>query len=241
MHTLLLLRHGESIFNAQQVFTGLLDVDLSDHGRQQLAAAAHLIGQTGLRPRLVVTSPLRRATETAEALCTKLELPSPHVVWRLAERDYGCLTGLSKAECRRRYGEEAFFTWRRTIDGKPPAATPEQVASWGPLAAKDVGPLTPGMSESLREVIARVEPFWRDLRGALHHADILVVGHGNSLRALCTLIDELSDEEVEQLNIPAGHPLRYEFAPDGRVVFRGYLDPVTAHADAVKVAAEGGT
>jgi 2,3-bisphosphoglycerate-dependent phosphoglycerate mutase len=68
-----------------------------------------------------------------------------------------------------------------------------------------------------------------------------VVGHGNSLRALCTLIDELSDEEVEQLNIPAGHPLRYEFAPDGRVVFRGYLDPVTAHADAVKVAAEGGT
>lgn len=242
--TLVLVRHGESVYNADQIFTGLLDVDLSARGIAQIDVAARLMSDAGLRPRLLITSPLLRATRTAEglrtALCPDAELCQD---WRLAERDYGCLTGVPKHECRARWGEEAFFTWRRTLTGKPPPATAEQRAAWR-SGANGLGPLTLGMSESLADVVERVRPFWAALRERLASADdpIAVIAHGNSLRALCLLMSDLSATEVEHLNIPAAQPLVFRTDEHGDPVGPGvYLDPVTAQAEAAKVAAEGGT
>lgn len=243
--TLALVRHGESVYNADQIFTGLLDVDLSERGVTQIGVAARLMADAGLRPRLLVSSPLLRAARTAEgiraALCPEAAL---HRDWRLAERDYGCLTGVPKHECRERWGEEAFFTWRRTLTGKPPAATDEQRAAWRAGAA-ELGPLVLGMSESLADVADRVRPFWTQLRERLAAASgpIAVIAHGNSLRALCLLMCELTAAEVERLNIPAAQPLVFQTDECGDPLDRSgvYLDPDTAMAEAAKVAAEGGT
>lgn len=238
---LLLVRHGESVFNADQRFTGLLDVALSEHGMEQCHEAADLLIEQGLRPEIVITSPLRRASDTARVLVERLGLPAPRVEWRLAERDYGWLTNLPKSLVKQMFGDELFFSWRRTIDGKPPPAPAPLVRSWGALAQADVGPLRPGMSESLREVIGRVRPAWQQIELELARGrQVLVVGHGNSLRALCAVIEELTDEQVEQLNLPTGQPLVYEFT-DAVMTGRRYLDPHTAHARAAAVAAEGGT
>lgn len=237
---LVLVRHGESSFNAEQRFTGLLDVPLTEHGVEQCHEAADLLFEEGIHPEHVVTTPLQRAHHTAQVIVERLGLPVATRDWRLAERDYGWLTNLPKSLVRQIFGEEAFFEWRRTLDGKPPAAPAPLVKSWGELAQTDLGPLRPGMSESLREVIARVRPAWLELKqeiGAGRH--VLVVAHGNSLRALCALVEQLDDEQIERLNLPSGQPLVYTFVdgvPSGR-----YLDPHTAHARAAAVAAEGGT
>lgn len=249
---LVLLRHGESTFNASSTFTGLLDVGLTPGGEAQVVIAARLLIAAGLVPDLVVTTPMLRARRTASILLADLaELTGradPHPIrptWRLVERDYGCLTGLSKAVARARYGEEAFFTWRRTLHGRPPAASPEQVASWtDPAPVADSGPLRPGCGESLADVIERVRPLWDELRPTLASGvTVFVVAHGNSLRALCAIIDDLDDHETEELNIPAGHPLVYQVTATGDVHPRGgfYLDDTAAQREAAKVAAEGGT
>ena len=239
---LILVRHGESTFNAEQRFTGLLDVPLTAHGQEQCHEAADLLIEADLHPEVVITTPLRRAADTAAVIVERLDLAAPDVEWRLAERDYGWLTNLPKQLVRQIFGEEAFFTWRRTIDGKPPTAPAPLVRSWGELAeTPGLGPLQPGMSESLREVIERVRPAWQQWRpDLLAGRHVLVVAHGNSLRALCAVIDDLSDAEVEELNLPSGQPLVYRFAADGSATGR-YLDPHTAHARASAVAAEGGT
>lgn len=243
LHThgeLILVRHGESTFNAEQRFTGLLDVPLTDHGRQQCREAAELLLDAELHPEVVITTPLRRAHETAAVIAEAMGLPAASRDWRLAERDYGWLTNLPKSLVKQIFGEEAFFDWRRTIDGKPPAAPAPLVKSWGELAKAELGPLRPGMSESLREVITRVGPAWAELHAQITAGrHVLVVAHGNSLRALCALVEDLTDEQIEHLNLPSGQPLVYGFA-DGQVTGR-YLDPHTAHARAAAVAAEGGT
>ncbi|SYZ32337.1 2,3-bisphosphoglycerate-dependent phosphoglycerate mutase [Propionibacterium australiense] len=243
--TLVLVRHGESVYNADQIFTGLLDVDLSERGVAQIGVAARLMADAGLHPRLVVASPLLRATRTAEGiqevLCPEAAL---RLDWRLAERDYGCLTGVPKHECRARWGEEAFFTWRRTLTGRPPAATEEQRAGW-PTSSVELGPLVLGMSESLADVVERVRPFWAWLRGQLADGEgpVAVVAHGNSLRALCLLMGGVTAAEVERLNIPAAQPLVFETDEHGDPLDRAgsYLDPATAQVEAARVAAEGGT
>ncbi|WP_316667722.1 2,3-bisphosphoglycerate-dependent phosphoglycerate mutase [uncultured Propionibacterium sp.] len=244
--TLVLVRHGESCYNAEQIFTGLLDVDLSPRGSAQIGTASRLMADAGLRPRLMVTSPLLRASRTAEGIHRLLCPDAPlHVDWRLAERDYGCLTGVSKRECRSRWGEKAFFVWRRTLPGKPPAATEEQRVTWRGLDGAGLGPLRPGMSESLADVVERVRPLWARLRGRLVAAEgpIAVVAHGNSLRALCLLICGLGAAEVERLNVPAAQPLVFRFGERGEPLDRAgvYLDPDTARIEAARVAAEGGT
>lgn len=246
--TLLLLRHGESIYNATSTFTGLLDVGLSPAGERQLAVAAGLIARAGLRPDLVVSSPMLRARRTTELLTHHLGLGDVPIetTWRLSERDYGCLTGVPKTVAAARHGEENFFVWRRTLHGRPPAASPGQRASWvDPPPLADAGPLRPGMGESLYDVVERVRPLWEEsLRDRLAAgACVFVVAHGNSLRALCAVIDQLTDREIEDLNIPAGHPLVYAVDGSGRVTPRGgrYLDDDAARAAAARVAAEGGT
>lgn len=238
---LVLLRHGESTYNAEQRFTGLLDVPMTTYGIQQCHEAADLLISEGIQPDLVVTTGLERAWRTAEVICQRMVLPTAERWWRLCERDYGWLTNLPKTLVRQMFGDQAFFEWRRTIDGKPPTAPAPLVKSWGVLArTADVGPLRPGMSESLREVIERVRPAWQQLRAQmLAGRHVLVSAHGNSLRALCALVENLDDHQVEKLNLPSGQPMVYTFI-DGQVSAR-YLDPSTALARAAAVAAEGGT
>ncbi len=244
--TLTLLRHGESTYNAAQVFTGLLDVDLSPRGERQARAAGLLLAERGAIPDVVLSSPLRRARRTAVAVLAELGLGVPLIEeWRLEERDYGVLTGVPKRTVAERYGHDAFFAWRRTLHGRPPAAEPADVARWGLVSTRPPGLPAPGAGESLDDVIARVRPCWEEeIRGRLTAGlRVLVVAHGNSLRALCTLIDELDEDELEALNLPAGQPLQYDTTPGGRCTPRGgrYLDPQSATAGADLIAAEGGT
>ncbi|HZK05477.1 MAG TPA: 2,3-bisphosphoglycerate-dependent phosphoglycerate mutase [Actinomycetaceae bacterium] len=276
--TLVILRHGESTFNAAKVFTGLLDADVTEAGLAQVEEAARLMVDEGMVPDVVVTSPMLRAVRTTDRLLAELTglgaIPSPaavprRVTWRLVERDYGVLTGVSKAESREILGEEAFFTWRRTLHGRPRAARPRQVASWtDPPPVADSGPLVAGSGESLADVIERVRPVWEQRlvpffeRSELHDdgagpsvqrrapqgarsdrgSCAALIAHGNTLRALSAVIDQLEPSEVEELNIPAGHPLAYEVR-GGVAQPRGgrYLDGAAAQLAASIVAAEGGT
>ncbi|AQP45313.1 2,3-bisphosphoglycerate-dependent phosphoglycerate mutase [Tessaracoccus flavus] len=245
MGTLMLLRHGESTYNAQQVFTGLLDAGLTPAGEAQVAVAADLIRGADLRPDVVWQSTMLRSLRTTELLLSHLGLEDfdPRSTWRLVERAYGVLTDLPKREARHRYGDHAFHEWRRTINGRPPHATAEQVASWtDPAPVAERGSLPAGVGESLADVIERVRPWWdEDVHPDLVAGrTVFVVAHGNTLRALADVVLGLSDREVEDLNIPAGHPLTLEFS-DGRPGSPRYLDPDVAQRAAAAVAAEGGT
>lgn len=245
MGTLMLLRHGETTFNAAQVFTGLLDADLAPSGVAQVAVAARLIADEGLAPDVLWQSTMSRAARTTHLLLGHLALPDVpvHATWRLVERAYGCFTGLGKAEARHRYGEESFFRWRRTVHGRPPAADPEVVTTWtDPAPVAERGPLDAGAGESLADVAVRVLPFWLETIEPLllDGQTVFVVSHGNTLRALASVVFNLPDERVEHLNIPAGHPLVVTLT-DGILGRPRYLDAHTARAAAEAVAAEGGT
>ncbi|MGB7962943.1 MAG: 2,3-bisphosphoglycerate-dependent phosphoglycerate mutase [Propionicimonas sp.] len=245
MGILMLLRHGETTFNAAQVFTGLLDADLAPSGEAQVGIAARLIAADGLVPDVVWQSTMRRASRTTELLLGHLGRPDVPVQasWRLVERGYGCFTRLGKAEARHRYGEELFFLWRRTVHGRPPDADPDVVATWtDPAPVPERGPLDAGVGESLADVADRVLPFWRRTIEPLlaEGQTVFVVSHGNTLRALASVVFDLPDEQVEHLNIPAGHPLVVTFT-DGTLGRPRYLDADTARAAADAVAAEGGT
>lgn len=238
---MVLVRHGQSQANADGLFTGLLDVPLTDTGREEAREAAMLLEAADLHPPVWFSSPLRRAVETVEIMRTVLQ-PGPVTVevdWRLAERNYGALTGKSKAEVLATYGEDQFRTWRRSVHTAPPPMTAEQFATLGDV------PEWLGRTESLAAVIARVGNLWRErIEPALQTGrDVLVVAHGNSLRALCTVLDRLGTDEVESLNIPTGHPLVYRMGEDGRPRVRGgvYLDPAAATVAAATIAREGGT
>lgn len=244
--TLVLLRHGESEFNAAQIFTGLLDVALTPRGEEQAREAGRLLRVHGLRPDLVLTSPMQRCAQTTSLVRESAGLDGVPVTrsWRLAERDYGNLTGVPKHEAKDRLGAAGYITVRRTLDGAPPPAAPEQADSWPDAYTEPGSGLpTPGSSESLRDVIGRVAPLWDDVRDLLADArTVLVVGHGNSLRALCAVLDELSPDEVQDLNLPPGEPLVYQWASGGLAPRGGrYLDPDDALAAAARIAHEGGT
>lgn len=246
--TLVLLRHGESILNAQGRFTGLLDPPLTHAGRAEAEAAAGLIGAAGLRPEAVFTSTLARARETARIVLAGLAAPEATVeqAWELNERSYGSLTGLSRARALAELGEARFTRWRRSWHGAPPPMAREELEAL--RASPALAGLPPGAvpaTESLRDVAWRVGGFWRArLAPALHrHRAVLAVAHGNTLRALCLLLDGLDPEEVAALNIPTGQPLVYRFDEGMAPTVRGgtYLDPAAALAGAERIAAQGGT
>ncbi|MFJ6571901.1 2,3-diphosphoglycerate-dependent phosphoglycerate mutase [Streptomyces sp. NPDC091292] len=244
--TLILLRHGQSATNADGRFTGWADVPLTHHGEEQAADAARLLARDGLVPEVVHTSVLRRSIRTADILLAELDrcwIPV-HRTWRLNERQYGALAGRVKSEVRREVGAARYEAWRRSLTAEPEPLAAGDLARLraDPRYAVLAGAGLPAV-ESLADVIARTAPYWSDvlaeqLRTGL---TVLVVAHGNALRALVAILDRLTEPEVAELNIPTGAPLRYEFDAALRPSPRGgrYLDPAAARTAAAAVAAEG--
>jgi 2,3-bisphosphoglycerate-dependent phosphoglycerate mutase len=244
-HTLVLLRHGESEWNAKNLFTGWVDVPLNDKGRAEAVRGGELIRESGLLPDVVHTSLLRRAINTA---AISLDVADRHWIpvrrsWRLNERHYGALQGKNKKETLDAYGEEQFMLWRRSFDVPPPPI--EDDGEWsqaGDPRYADLGPEMP-RTECLKDVIERFLPYWDssivpDLRA---DRTVLVAAHGNSLRALVKHLDGIGDEDIAGLNIPTGMPLVYELDDAMRPTVTGgrYLDPEAAAAAAAAVANQG--
>ncbi len=240
MATLVLLRHGESVWNAENLFTGWVDVGLSEKGLAEAEHAGKLLAGSGLRPGIVHTSVLTRAIETQNATLSAADLAWLPVrrSWRLNERHYGALQGKNKAQTREQYGDEQFMLWRRSYDVPPPPIPDDDPLSQAgdPRYALLTGELLP-RSECLRDVVWRMLPYWYDaiIPDLAVGQTVLVVAHGNSLRALVKHLDGIGDAEIAGLNIPTGIPLVYELDERYRPVTAGgaYLDP-----EAAKVAAE---
>ncbi len=239
MHTLVLLRHGESAWNLENRFTGWTDVDLSPKGIEEAKAAGRAMKEAGLAFDVAHTSLLKRAIRTLWLSLEEMDrvwIPVRHS-WRLNERHYGALQGLNKAETAKKFGEEQVKIWRRSYATPPPPLTPddERHAGRDPRYAsltKDLLPLT----ESLADTVARFLPYWHDqiVPDVKAGRRVLIAAHGNSLRALVKHLDGVSEEAVVSLNIPTGIPLVYELDADLKPLGNRYLgDPA-----AVKKAAE---
>ncbi|MCG7444263.1 phosphoglyceromutase [Dermabacter vaginalis] len=242
-YTLVLLRHGESEWNQKNLFTGWVDVPLSEKGRGEATHGGELIKESGILPDVVHTSLLRRAIMTANLA---LDAADRHWIpvkrdWRLNERHYGALQGLDKAETRDKYGDEQFMLWRRSFDVPPPAIEA------GSEFSQDGDPRYEGTevpkAECLKDVIARFLPYWEEgIKPDLAAGKtVLVAAHGNSLRALVKYLDDISDEDIVGLNIPTGQPLVYELDENFKPVTKGgrYLDEEAARKAAEAVANQG--
>jgi 2,3-bisphosphoglycerate-dependent phosphoglycerate mutase len=243
-HKLILLRHGQSTWNKSNQFTGWMDVQLTDLGREEGRRAGELISESGLLPDIQFTSLLRRAIHTANLALEVAERDWIDVKrsWRLNERHYGALQGLNKAETLEKYGEEQFMAWRRSFDTPPPPLDDDSEFSQAhdPRYA-DLGDDLP-RTECLKDVIERMLPYWEsDIKPELASGKtVLVTAHGNSLRALVKHLDNISDTEIAELNIPTGIPLVYELGDDFMPTKAGeYLDPEAAAAGAAAVASQG--
>ncbi|HTW15442.1 MAG TPA: phosphoglyceromutase [Nocardioides sp.] len=243
--TLVLLRHGESEWNAKNLFTGWVDVALTEKGRAEAARGGELMKDAGLLPDVVHTSLQRRAINTA---ALALDAADRHWIpvkrsWRLNERHYGALQGKDKKQTLEEYGEEQFMLWRRSFDvPPPPLADDDEFSQVGLPQYAGLGDEMP-RTECLKDVIARFLPYWQsDIVPDLQAGKVvLVAAHGNSLRALVKHLDGISDEDIAGLNIPTGMPLRYELDDDLQPVVKGgtYLDPEAAAAAAAAVANQG--
>ena len=246
MATLVLLRHGESEWNKQNLFTGWVDVDLTEKGEEQARLGGGLLKAADLLPTIVHTSLMTRAIRTSNLAldaCGRGWIPVKRH-WRLNERHYGALQGLDKSATREKYGEEQFMLWRRSYDTPPPEIEvgSEWDVSTDPRYAHLTADLVP-RTECLKDVVHRMLPYWYDAIVPDLQAGhtVLVAAHGNSLRALVMHLDGLSEEEVVGLNIPTGQPLRYELDDDMRPTNPGgaYLDEAAATAAAEAVANQG--
>jgi 2,3-bisphosphoglycerate-dependent phosphoglycerate mutase len=232
--TLVLLRHGESEWNAKNLFTGWVDVGLSDKGMAEARHAGELVRDAGLAPAVVHTSLLRRAIRTAELALDAADRSWIPVRrhWRLNERHYGALQGLDKAATREKYGDEQFMRWRRSYDEPPPPLDDDN--EWSQAGDPRYADLLETMprTECLADVVTRMLPYWYDalVPDLRLGRPVVVAAHGNSLRALVKHLDGLSDEAVVGLNIPTGIPLLYELDDAMKPVTTGgtYLDPDAA-------------
>ncbi len=245
--TLVLLRHGESTWNVENLFTGWTDVPLSERGMQEAREAGRLMKDAGLRPAVVHESVLIRAIQTTQLALAEMEMAWVPVKrsWRLNERHYGALQGLNKRQTSDEYGEAKVKLWRRSYDVRPPDLDPSdrRHPAHDPRYATLPPELLPA-AECLKDVVERMLPYWYDaiVPDVLLHPCVLVSAHGNSLRALVKHLDGLSEEEVVELNIPTGVPRVYELAPDFQPRSWRYLgDPaeIERRAAAVKAQASG--
>ncbi|WP_166868207.1 MULTISPECIES: phosphoglyceromutase [unclassified Salinibacterium] len=243
--TLILLRHGNSEWNQKNLFTGWVDVRLSEQGVIEAKRAGEMLSESGLKPEVLYTSLLTRAIQTANLaleVADRLWIPVKRS-WRLNERHYGALQGLDKAETLEKYGPELFQTWRRSFDTPPPPlADDAEYSQVGDERYADIPDAELPRTESLKLVIERMLPYWesditKDLAAG---KTVLVTAHGNSLRALVKHLEGISDDAIAELNIPTGIPLVYELDDDFRPTGPGrYLDPEAAAAGAAAVAAQG--
>ncbi|BFU42150.1 phosphoglyceromutase [Krasilnikovia sp. MM14-A1004] len=244
--TLVLLRHGESEWNAKNLFTGWVDVDLNVKGETEARRGGELLKEHGLLPDVVHTSVLRRAIRTSEIA---LHAADRHWIpvrrsWRLNERHYGALQGKNKKETLDAYGEEQFMLWRRSYDVPPPAIADDD--EWSQVADPRYAVLPDELkprTECLKDVLLRALPYWYDqiVPDLRTGRTVLVAAHGNSLRALVKHLDGISDEAIAKLNIPTGIPLRYDLSADLKPLKAGgeYLDPEAAKEAAAAVANQG--
>ena len=243
MKTLVLLRHGESDWNAKGLFTGWVDVGLSETGKQEAVNAGRLLTASGQAPVKLHTSVLTRAIQTANLALEEaglLWLPVQRS-WRLNERHYGALQGKDKAATRREFGDEQFMLWRRSYDvPPPPIADDDPLSQAGDPRYAGLPPEARPRTECLKDVVARMLPYWYDavVPDLNSGQTVLIVAHGNSLRALVKHLDGIGDAAIAELNIPTGIPLVYDLDDGFRPVVPGgrYLDPEAAAeaAEAVK-------
>jgi 2,3-bisphosphoglycerate-dependent phosphoglycerate mutase len=244
MIRLVLLRHGESVWNKENLFTGWHDVDLSERGRAEAEEAGRLLREGGFTFDVAYTSVLKRAIRTLWAALDGLDLLWIPVVktWRLNERHYGALQGLNKAETAARYGEAQVKVWRRSYDIPPPALTPDdpRYAARDPRYAGLIPAELP-LTESLKDTVDRFLPYWHEtIAPAIRSGKrVVIAAHGNSLRALVKYLDDVPVSEIVELNIPTGIPLVYELDDNLKPIRHYYLgDPAAAAAAAAKVAAQ---
>lgn len=246
-YTLILLRHGESEWNAKNLFTGWVDVDLTEKGREEARRGGELLLEAGLLPDVVHTSLLTRAIRTSQLAleaADRMWIPVKRN-WRLNERHYGALQGKNKKQTLEEFGEEQFMLWRRSYDVPPPPIAPDD-----PYAQTDdpryaaLPPDARPATECLADVVRRLIPYWEDVIVAEDlrlGKTVLVAAHGNSLRALVKHLDGISDADIAELNIPTGIPLVYRLDPNLKPLVTGgeYLDPDAAATAAAAVAAQG--
>jgi 2,3-bisphosphoglycerate-dependent phosphoglycerate mutase len=244
-YQLILLRHGESEWNAKNLFTGWVDVKLSEKGQTEAAAAGDMLKTRDLLPDLLHTSLLRRAIHTSQLAldaCDRQWIPVRRS-WRLNERHYGALQGKDKAATLAEYGEEQFKLWRRSFDVPPPPIDDSDPFSQShDVRYSDLGSSLP-KTECLKDVVARMMPYWEEsiLPDLKTGKTVLVTAHGNSLRALVKHLDGISDSDIAELNIPTGIPLLYELNDQMMPTIKGgeYLDPNAAKAAIEAVANQG--
>jgi len=243
-YTLILLRHGQSTWNQENLFTGWVDVRLSEQGTAEAKRAGQLLAEANLLPDVQHTSLLSRAIQTANLAldeADRLWIPVKRS-WRLNERHYGALQGLDKAETLATYGQEQFMLWRRSFDTPPPVlADDNEWSQAGDPRYAGLGDDLP-RTECLKDVVERMLPYWEsDISADLRTGQtVLVTAHGNSLRALVKHLDGISDADIAELNIPTGIPLVYTLGEDLMPLGPGeYLDPAAAAAGAAAVAAQG--
>ena len=228
MYTIVLLRHGESVWNKENLYTGWTDVGLSEKGVEEARSAGRVLKQLGYEFNIAFTSVLKRAILTLELALTEMDqlwIPVEKS-WRLNERHYGALQGLNKAQTAQEYGEQQVKLWRRSYDVPPPVLTPDDARYPGnDPRYQDLDPRVLPLSECLKDTLERVLPYWHD-RIAVEikkNRKILIAAHGNSLRALVKYLDRIPDDEIVELNIPTGVPLVYELKKDLTPIRHYYL------------------
>ena len=244
MYTLVLLRHGESLWNQENRFTGWYDVDLAPHGEEEARIGGRLMADQGVLPDVVHTSLLKRAIRTSQIALEAADhmwIPVKRS-WRLNERHYGDLQGRDKAQTLEKFGDEQFLIWRRSFDVPPPPValdSPHHPAN--DARYHDLPPEVLPANEALADVLHRMLPYWHDaiVPDLRAKQTVLVAAHGNSLRALVMHLDGLTREQVVALNIPTGIPLRYELDANLKPISSAYLDPEAARIAIEKVANQG--
>jgi 2,3-bisphosphoglycerate-dependent phosphoglycerate mutase len=245
MHKLVLLRHGESVWNRENRFTGWTDVDLSDRGREEAREAGRLLREGGFELDLAFTSVLKRAIRTLWIALDEMDLMWLPVrnSWRLNERHYGALQGLNKAETAAKFGDEQVKIWRRSYDIPPPAL--EGGDARHPRNDRRYAGLDPAelpLTECLKDTVARFLPLWNEAIAPEVRAGrrVLIAAHGNSLRALIKYLDGVSERDIVELNVPTGIPLVYELDAELKPLRHYYLgDPARVAAAVQAVAAQG--
>jgi 2,3-bisphosphoglycerate-dependent phosphoglycerate mutase len=228
-YTLVLLRHGQSIWNLENLFTGWTDVDLSDTGKKEAQQAGMLLKNQGFEFDICYTSYLKRAIHTLNIALEQMDLEWLPVIktWKLNERHYGDLQGKNKAEIAKKFGDAQLKIWRRSFDVRPPALSPEdkrnpELQNMYKNVSKNELPLT----ESLKDTIARVIPYFEtEIKPKIqNNTKVLITAHGNTIRALAMYLEKISQKDILELNIPTGVPLVYHLAADFSVTKKEYLE-----------------